>query len=82
MKKILTRKTCVLLSPTTVSFSGSIQESGEYRSAEDLEKRNQFFMLDVQKINLKISPQILSTFIKMINSIQNSMNKVIKSYIK
>ncbi|RNA17062.1 vacuolar sorting-associated 13C isoform X2, partial [Brachionus plicatilis] len=78
MKKILTRKTYVLLSPTTVSFSGVIEESEEYKSAEDLEKRNQLFILDVQNINLNLSPQMLSTFIKMLNSIQNSMNKKFK----
>ncbi|CAF0704730.1 unnamed protein product [Brachionus calyciflorus] len=79
IKRVLKRKSFVILSPTTMGLSGVIEDNNELRSAEDVDKKNQAFIFDLQDLSLNISSQMLSTCIKMLNSIQNSMNERFKT---
>lgn len=78
-KRVLKRKNYLVLAPTTATLIGTIEDetkNGEMGSVDEPEKKTQSFILELQDINLNLSPQMLSTSVKMANSIQNSLNEV------
>jgi hypothetical protein len=76
-KRILKRAKYIILEPTSVVFNGTIDDStGPETSVDDYEIKKQTFFFDLQDTKLNLSPQMLSTSIKMANSIQTSINNV------
>jgi hypothetical protein len=75
-KRVLKRTKYVILEPITLMFSGTIEEPIKPESVDDYEIKSQSFILDLQEIYLNLSPQMLSTSLKMANSIQTSINNV------
>lgn len=71
-KRVLKQNKHIILSPTTISFSGTID------NVRSESKPHQSFILDVQDINLNASPQMLSTSLKMMNTIQGSLDRKFK----
>ena len=71
-KRVLRRNKYIILQPTSIQLTGEIidyQKSSAF-SVDDLEATNkQNFILDLQDINLNLSPQMLNTSLKMANSI-------------
>ncbi len=63
----------MILSPTSLIFTGLVDDSLE------IEQQQQSFTIDFQSIYLKMCPQMLKTSLKMVNSIQNSINQRFKN---
>lgn len=86
-RRVLKRKNYLVLSPTSATLSGVIEEDSsnknlDLRSVDDFDKKSQSFILDLQDILLNLSPQMLSTSLKMLNSIQNSLNEVFLQFLR
>jgi hypothetical protein len=81
-KRILKRTKYIILEPISVVFNGTIEDPGRPESSvDDYETKKQTFFLDLQETKLNLSPQMLSTSLKMANSIQTSIRNVtIKIY--
>lgn len=59
-----------------MSLSGVIDNRPLYSVDDFNERKAQAFILDLHDINFNMSPQVLNTSLKMIASIQNSLNQV------
>ncbi len=78
----------LILSPTTLSFTGVIDENEPTgtrleASSTDLsgDKIKTSFTLDLQEINFNLCPLMLNTSLKMATSIQNSVSQRFKSEV-
>ena len=88
VKKFQKQTTYLILSPTTISFTGVIDESEtlivnqSVNLAEPIaDKIKTSFTLDFQEINFNLCPLMLNTSIKMAASIQNSISQRFKNNI-
>ncbi len=85
VKKIQKQTTYLILSPTTISFTGVIDENESsinqsINSADPIaDKIKTSFTLDFQEINFNLCPLMLNTSIKMAASIQNSVSQRFKN---
>jgi hypothetical protein len=76
-KKFEKQNSYLILSPTSVSLTGNIERFVDEDSADVPVK--QLFILDIQDINLNMCPPMLNTSMKMMNSIQKSIERKFKS---
>lgn len=65
----------LILSPTSIGLTGTI----DLNEIPNEKPSKQVFILDIQDIYLNACPPMLNTSLKMIDSIQNSINKRFKS---
>jgi hypothetical protein len=82
-KRVIRKSKHLILSPTSISLTGEIDNkiygpSTLQNSMNDMLeiKYKESFVLELQDLNLNLSPQMLNTSLKMMNSIQDSLNKV------
>jgi hypothetical protein len=87
-KKFQKQNKYLILSPTTLSFTGVIDENEPTStrletSSTDLsgDKIKTSFTLDLQEINFNLCPLMLNTSLKMATSIQNSVSQRFKSEV-
>lgn len=66
----------VIIPSTSMSLSGVIDNRPLYSVDDFNERKAQAFILDLHDINFNMSPQVLNTSLKMMASIQNSLNQV------
>jgi hypothetical protein len=76
-KKYEKQNSYLIMSPTSIGLTGTIEIFATNESIENPVK--QFFILDIQDINLNMCPPMLNTTLKMINSIRKSIDKHFKS---
>ena len=67
----------IILAPTYMSITGVIEDDEACKESPD--RKRQAFTIDFQEISLNMCPLMLNTSIKMLNSIQNSLNQRFKS---
>jgi hypothetical protein len=63
----------LVLSPTAVVLSGSVDDSPQRFNA-DYDKTEQNFLLDISQVSLNMCPLIMNVSLKMVNSILTSLN--------
>ncbi len=76
-KKIEKRITHLILFPTSINLTAII--NNQIPSKDDKDFKYQSFILYLHEINLNMSPLVLNASLKMFNSINVSLNKVIIS---
>ena len=75
--RIVTKKiTHLILFPTSINFTAII--NNQLSNLQEKDFKHQSFILFLQDINLNLSPMMLNTTIKMINSINSSLDKRFK----
>lgn len=75
-KRVFKTSKRIIVAPTSLSLSGEM-DNRPIRSVDDMiDRKAQSFILDIQDINFNMSPQVLNTSLKMMASIQNSLDQV------
>jgi vacuolar protein sorting-associated protein 13A/C len=77
-KRVLKRSKYLILSPTSLNFTGEINDEQAGGIKEDLDKKKHSFTVDFQEINLNMCPLMLNTSLKMLDSINNSISERFK----
>lgn len=76
MKRVLKQNKHIILLPMSLTLTGVI-DTRPVTSVDDLDRKLQTFVLDIQDVNFNMSPQVLNTSLKMLSSIQKSLDQVI-----
>lgn len=75
-KRVFKTSKRIIVAPTSLSLSGEM-DNRPIRSVDDMiDRKAQSFILDIQDINFNMSPQVLNTSLKMMATIQNSLDQV------
>ncbi len=73
-RKYESRASYLILAPTTLNFTGLI-DNDEQVVDSNPDKKQQAFTCDLQEVNLNMCPAMLSTSMRMLNSVQASISR-------